>query len=400
MIHTCLSTLIDQREVSHVILAQGAAIKNLRVSREELDAYTAGIVELVELDTKDVLDGATHIIRVQVTTKIDTDVVARQIDALKMNVAAKAELMRLREENILLEQQLQEKQRELLALKSDESIQTLIKERQRFLVELEARELLRRASALYELFPDSKSNIEGRDASTRRISREALGLIDQAIAIYPLYPLSHILRGRFLLKQNNPDEARKSFQYAIDLSRNFKEWPEDKRLAFVAISHHFQGNYHWDRLTKGIGNAEDVADAVVHYLQAINAEPRFAEAYLQHGQVMLMMQMLVEAKEYKNMPSSFIRDFREHSTIMDEAIKYFRDAIKFKDSRTKSGIPLGLTQEEVTIVYLLLADSLEKKGNRVAALHEYKNLLGLLEDTQENRKIIDEIRRKMVELER
>jgi hypothetical protein len=115
---------------------------------------------------------------------------------------------------------------------------------------------------------------------------------------------------------------------------------------------------------------------------------------------MLMMQMLVEAKEYKNMPSSFIRDFREHSTIMDEAIKYFRDAIKFKDSRTKSGIPLGLTQEEVTIVYLLLADSLEKKGNHVAALHEYKNLLGLLEDTQENRKIIDEIRRKMVELER
>ena len=26
MIHTCLSPLIDQREVSHVILAQGAAV--------------------------------------------------------------------------------------------------------------------------------------------------------------------------------------------------------------------------------------------------------------------------------------------------------------------------------------------------------------------------------------
>ena len=87
-------------------------VKNLGVARDELNAYTAGIVEVTEVSAKDVLEGATHIIRVAVTAKIDIDVVWRQIDALRNNETAKAELIHLRAERDQLRQEVEAKTRE------------------------------------------------------------------------------------------------------------------------------------------------------------------------------------------------------------------------------------------------------------------------------------------------
>lgn len=54
-------------------------VKNLALAKEEIRAYTAGIVEVVELATRTVLEGHTTVIRVDVTAKIDTDTIGRQI---------------------------------------------------------------------------------------------------------------------------------------------------------------------------------------------------------------------------------------------------------------------------------------------------------------------------------
>src|SRR5437016_13807568 len=52
-------------------------VENFDLSKEEIRAYTAGIVEVVEQPTRTTMEGATTVVRVDVTVKIDTDVVMR-----------------------------------------------------------------------------------------------------------------------------------------------------------------------------------------------------------------------------------------------------------------------------------------------------------------------------------
>ena len=60
-------------------------VKNFQLDREEIRAYTAGIVEVTEQQTRSTMEGETTVVRVDVTGKINTSVVARQTDALRKN---------------------------------------------------------------------------------------------------------------------------------------------------------------------------------------------------------------------------------------------------------------------------------------------------------------------------
>lgn len=64
-------------EQAGTYLESVTAITHFQLSRDELRAYTAGIVEVTELETEDVLEGATHVVRVRVTATINTETVAR-----------------------------------------------------------------------------------------------------------------------------------------------------------------------------------------------------------------------------------------------------------------------------------------------------------------------------------
>lgn len=69
-------------------------VRNFDLTNEEIRAYTAGIVEVMEQATRTTMEGETTVVQVDVTTKIDTDTVARQIDALRKNEGTKTELVR------------------------------------------------------------------------------------------------------------------------------------------------------------------------------------------------------------------------------------------------------------------------------------------------------------------
>src|SRR5574341_2609231 len=60
-------------------------VKNLRVTKDEIRSYTAGIVEVVEQATRTTLEGETTVVRVDVTVKVDTAVVTRQLGELRKN---------------------------------------------------------------------------------------------------------------------------------------------------------------------------------------------------------------------------------------------------------------------------------------------------------------------------
>ena len=90
-------------------------VKNLQVTHDELRAYTAGIIEVIEQATKDVMEGATHIVRVEVTAKIDKAVLVRQIKQLHNNTSAKRELTAGREKRERQERELEVTTRKLAA---------------------------------------------------------------------------------------------------------------------------------------------------------------------------------------------------------------------------------------------------------------------------------------------
>ena len=100
-------------------------VKNFNLTNEEIRAYTAGIVEVMEQATRTTMEGETTVVRVDVTTKIDTDTVVRQIDALRKNEGMKTELVRLKAEGERLQQQAEIKTRELAALRSKSDVERL-----------------------------------------------------------------------------------------------------------------------------------------------------------------------------------------------------------------------------------------------------------------------------------
>ncbi|HEX9782205.1 MAG TPA: hypothetical protein VGA56_05655, partial [Opitutaceae bacterium] len=91
-------------------------VKNLRVTKDEIRSYTAGIVEVVEQATRTALEGETTVVRVDVTVKVDTADVAKQLRELRKNELAKEDLLRAKTEADLLRKELGERNKQLAAL--------------------------------------------------------------------------------------------------------------------------------------------------------------------------------------------------------------------------------------------------------------------------------------------
>jgi hypothetical protein len=120
-------------------------VKNFDLTKEEIRACTAGIVEVTEQATRITLEGETTVVRVAVTVNIDTDVVVRQIDALRKNETVKAELLRAREEADRLRRERDALQRELAAAKSKPEVEALAQKRRKALTGADVFALLAQA---------------------------------------------------------------------------------------------------------------------------------------------------------------------------------------------------------------------------------------------------------------
>jgi len=147
-------------------------IKNADVTRDEIRTYAAGIIEVVEQGTHTVLEGDTTIVRVDVTAKIGTTEVAKQIDALRKNEGVRGDLVKLRAEMDQLRKEVEEKTRQLSAAQSKAEATKLVEERQQRMNGLEANELVARAKVIMG-FQEGDFNL-GRSTSQSRAQAKAL----------------------------------------------------------------------------------------------------------------------------------------------------------------------------------------------------------------------------------
>lgn len=206
-------------------------VKNFNLTREEVRAYTAGIVEVIEQATRTTMEGETSVVGVEVTVKIDTDVVARQIDALRKDESGKSELLRFRIETERLRQEIDAKTRELASLHTKPQVETAITQRRQLARKAFANEFIQKAVAAYGEFVFAWANPGGRKSEFNPPAIEALsrmrGLTEQALALDSSNAeakrmMAKVLlrEGDYLVEHGSNDDAILKFQEALHLRPN------------------------------------------------------------------------------------------------------------------------------------------------------------------------------------
>jgi tetratricopeptide (TPR) repeat protein len=189
-------------------------VPNLTLTRDELSAYVAGLIEIAELATRTTVEGGTTLVRADVTTRIDSDRVTRQIATVHQSDSVRAELLSLKEEADRLRKAVSAKTAELASRTSKSDAQAIIEERQRLLTKLDVNGLVTRARATLGATEDGGPAAESATAEARA---HAKSLLDQALSLDPRNVKAHALMGTVLFLEKDFDEALRAYRTALRL---------------------------------------------------------------------------------------------------------------------------------------------------------------------------------------
>jgi len=189
-------------------------VKHLSVTKDEIRSYTAGIVEVVEQATRTMLEGETTVVRVDVTVKVDTAVVTKQLGELRKNELAREDLTRARAEAELLRKELDEKNKQLAALKGGEA-ETAVQQRQQVLARADANELVART---WQVPAGAKDDIVTKaKAPTAEERAKYRALLEAALKLDPDNPWAHFKLGYLYHSEGNLDAAIQEYRTTIRL---------------------------------------------------------------------------------------------------------------------------------------------------------------------------------------
>lgn len=124
-------------------------VKNLDVTRDEIRTYTAGIVSVLNQQTRTRLEDGVVVIHVDLTAQVDQDEVILAINALRENERATQELASLRTEAEQLRQQLDAANVALASANTAEQVHALTLQRQQLLNQMQADDLVAQALTGY-----------------------------------------------------------------------------------------------------------------------------------------------------------------------------------------------------------------------------------------------------------
>ncbi len=380
-------------------------VKNFALSRDELRAYIAGIVETTEHGARSTMEGQQQVVRVVVNCKIDTDVVTQQIDALRKNEAVKAELLQARQEADRLRQELETKTRELAAVTSNTEAETIAQARRKVLTGQDVNSLV--AQAWVALGGPSKtltlgsSSIEGR--------RHAWNLIEQALALDASNPDVHVFTGVLLMEEGNLEGAIAEYRTAIRLKPD-----DDVAHVYLGSTLYMQG---------------DLNSAIAEHRTALRVKPDDALAHNNLGFMLYEQGDLDSAiAEYRTAIRLKPDDASFHHNLgfalktkgdVEGAIAEYRTAIRLKpdDAGSRHSLGIALYEKndlagaivEYRIAIHLKPDNagfraslglaFKAKGQQVEAAREYREYLRLTPDTPANRPKIEKARAALRETE-
>lgn len=279
-----------------IYLVGDTEIRDFGLSHDEIRAYTAGIVQVVELSASFSQEGATTVARIDVTVKIDSDVVVRQIEALRQNEIVREEVRTLGHELGRLKDEVDQKSTEIATAQSKVEHDRLMQQKVLLLEKAETDGLLLQAwlalggGGPTSTFTPGKTTAEGREA--------ALQLVERALTQDSSYPRTYVLKGIILIEEQDYHEAAETCRRAINL------------LPSLARGH--------DCLGVALARKGDRRGAVAAYREAVRLSPSDANFHLKFAGALYL------------------------SRKFDEAIREFREAIRLKPDDISARRGLGL----------------------------------------------------------
>jgi tetratricopeptide (TPR) repeat protein len=192
-------------------------VRNLKVTRDEIRSYTAGIVEVVEQATRTTLEGETTVVRVDVTVKVDTADVAKQLRELRKNELAKEDLLRAKTEADLLRKELGERNKQLAALTGG-AAEAAVQQRQLVLARTDANELVART---WQVPAGAKDDImtKAKTPTAEELAKYRANL-EAALKLDPDNPWAHFKLGHLYHSEGNLDDAIREYRTTIHLKPN------------------------------------------------------------------------------------------------------------------------------------------------------------------------------------
>jgi tetratricopeptide (TPR) repeat protein len=267
-------------------------VKSLDLTKEEIRAYTAGIVEVIEQTTSTVMEGESTVVRVDVTAKIDTDVVTRQIEALRQNQDVKSKLLEAEFRAYKLQKELETKTQELTSAKSRAMVDALSRQRQQLMTHADVENLATRARVV---LAGQKGYTLTVGSSTPESRKYARSLIEQALAYEPENTDAQALLG-FVQFEEGQREA------AIDTYRS------------IALKEPLSAQVHVN-LGKVLWATGDYLNALKEYETATRLEPDHAGAHAAIGTALFFTAKIDRA----------IDELREATQLAPRNAEYHRD---------------------------------------------------------------------------
>ncbi len=228
-------------------------VKDLRVTKDEIRSYTAGIVEVLEQATRTALEGETSVVRVDVTVRVDAAVVAKQLGELRKNELAKEELVRARAEADRLRKELDERNKQLAAMKGG-ATEAALQQRQQVMARADANELLTKtwqvpAGAKDDIVTTAKQPTAEEAAKYRAI-------LEAALKLDPNNPWVHFKLGHLYHSEGNLGAAIREYRTTIHLK-------PDAARPHLALG----------RALKAQGKKQEGAEEMMAYLMLAEKNP-------------------------------------------------------------------------------------------------------------------------------
>lgn len=350
-------------------------VKNLDITKEEIRAYTAGIVEVIEQKTRTVMEADSTVIRVDVTAKIDTTVATRQIEALRKSESMKAELTRLRAESVQLQREVEIKTRELTALRSTAEVEAVTQQRHTLIVQATVSDLLGKTGTALLNFRSSRvqSLIKKQpayDAPTVGALTRARGYAEQALTLNPLNVRAKEMMAEVLSLEGNILDDRGELKPAVSKFRS-------------AINLHPNHAWYHGELASVLLRIGDIELALVEARTAQRFKPNDDGYILLVGMILAFSGDVNEAvTAFRKIRCPLGRDepYNHHyctGTSLKALIDEVAEAPTMKGVREK--FPRGKVKE--------------------AATNEFKEYLRLAPNTPENQEMIMDAQAMMREME-
>jgi tetratricopeptide (TPR) repeat protein len=304
------------------------AVKQLGLNREELRAYSSGLLRIKQDPSHTTRAEAATTVSVPVTLMLDPAVVTHQLESVMQNERAKTELILTREKIDAYQKELDKDQRQLAASKNKEDAKFLLQHRGDILMLMDTEE---------QLAHTWTSVLDMREGTYPEGSaKQETGAQNKNLPRTPDNAEEHRKKGALLTQQGHYDEALAEFRLALHLM-------PDLDRAHLGLGAALQG--------KG-----DLEGAIAEYRMLLKRHPNDPAAHNNLGSALQQKGDIGGAiSEYRTALQSQPDDPLTHYNLgtalstkgqLDEALGEYRTAIRLNPDLLQAYFDLGSLLKE------------------------------------------------------